>query len=382
MQRAISLNIPLDGGIIETVRQYNAISNLHIKKCFELKTDSKTRLHKALYHSIRKEFPRFPSALVQCARDNAVEMIRSNGYKKHTKKRPDSSIRFDLRTAKVFLESGQLQLTTVDGRKKYGLKIPSYFSKYFDWKVKAVMIGIGGGFARLRVIVEGVEPAAQIGSKDVLGIDLGINNFAVLSNGTFIKPTKIRMVKRRYAYLRKKLQSRGTRSAKRHLKRIGGRERRFMRDFNHRLSKWVAGLPYVAFALEDLRGIRKGNKGSTLNKAMGSWAYYQFGQLLTYKAEDRGKSVVLVDPRYTSQRCCRCGFTNKSNRKKGFFHCNSCGFSGSADLNASKNISQIGAISFGQAVVNQPIVTTNEGTPSLSKLPEVSYKLSLSREGS
>jgi len=136
MQRVISLNFPITNEVLETIKQYNAISNLHIKKCFELKTNSKNKLHKALYREIREQYPNFPSALIQCARDNAVEMLKGNRYKQKTIKGLFSSIRFDLRTSKVFLESGQIQLTTVEGRKKYSVKVPEYFHKYFSWKVK------------------------------------------------------------------------------------------------------------------------------------------------------------------------------------------------------------------------------------------------------
>jgi len=375
MQRAISLQINKYPEILKTITQYNKIVNEHITKSFELKTNSKNKLHKALYRETRNKYPNFPSALIQCARDNAIEMLNGNKYKKQTQKRNDSSIRFDLRTAKVFLKSGQLQLTTIEGRKKYKLNIPNHFAKYFEWKVKAVTLGVNKKRLKLKVIVEGNLPKQAI-NQEVLGIDLGINNFAVLSNKTFIKPKHIRNIKRRYAYLRKGLQSLGTRSAKRKLKSLSGRERRFMRDFNHCLSKRIVSMNYGSFALEGLKGIRNGRKGKVFNRMRSNWAYFQFRQFLTYKAEDIGKSVVLIDPRYTSQRCSKCGFADKSNRNKGAFHCTTCSFHNSSDLNASINISQIGKILFEQAVVNHPIVTTNEGVSSLhSDTPEFSHKL-------
>jgi len=368
MQRVIGIQIRKYPEILKTITQYNQIVNEHIAKSFELKTNSKSKLHKALYKQIRIKHPNFPSALIQCARDNAVEMLKGNKYKTKTTKRLDSSIRFDLRTAKVFLKSGQLQLTTIKGRKKYQLNIPKYFTKYFDWKVKAITLGVNKKVLNLKVIVDGDIPK-NVSNKEVLGIDLGIKNFAVLSNNIFIKPKHIRNVKRCYAYLRSRLQSLGTRSAKRKLKSLSGRERRFMRDFNHCLSKRIVGMDYGAFALEGLKGIRNGRKGRIFNRMRSNWAYFQFRQFLTYKAEDIGKSVILVDPRYTSQRCSRCGFIDKSNRNKGVFHCVSCSFHNSSDLNASFNISQIGKILFEQAVVNQPIVTMNDGNSLHNEFP-------------
>ena len=367
MQRTISLNIKQYPELLKTIKLYNQIVNEHIAKSFELKTNSKSKLHKALYKEVREKYPKFPSALIQCARDNAVEMLKGNKYKKKTTKRLDSSIRFDLRTTKVLLESGELQLTTIRKRKKYPIKIPNYFTKYFDWKVKAITLGIAKQSLKLKVIVEG-EQIKQSKNKSVLGIDLGIKNFAVLSDGTFIRPNKIREIKRRYTHLRKRLQSKGTQSAKRKLKSLSGRERRFMRDYNHCLSKQISQLNYGTFALENLKGIRKGRKGKVFNRMRSNWAYFQFRQFLTYKAENLGKCVILVDPRYTSQRCSNCGFIAKSNRDKGVFHCGSCSFHCSSDLNASFNISSIGTILLKQAVVNQPKVTVNEGDCSLQNI--------------
>ncbi len=122
---------------------------------------------------------------------------------------------------------------------------------------------------------------------------------------------------------------------------------------------------YGVFALENLRGIRNKRTSKIFNRIRSNWSYFQFRQLLTYKAENIGKSVVLVDPRYTSQRCSKCGYVAKTNRNKGIFHCKSCSFHSSSDLNASYNISQIGKILFEQAFVNKPIVTMDEGSYTL-----------------
>jgi putative transposase len=360
MQRVVSLSLPVQGSLLRTIHLYNEICNFHIQKALALNTLSKSLLHKELYSKIRQQYTSFPSALIQCARDQAVEMLKGNKNCVHTKKKKTSSIRFDQRTCKVFLESGHLSITTVEGRKKYLLKVPDYFSKYFSWKVKGITLGLREkGRLLLKIIVEGekVPPSTDTG---LLGIDLGLNNFVFMSNGQFLRSTKIRAIKRKYSYLRKRLQSCGTRSAKRKLKRLRGRERRFMRDFNHQLSKQIVALPYGCYALENLKSIRKGRKGKRFNRMRSNWTYYQFRQLLQYKAEDKGKTIMLVDPRYTSQRCCRCGFTKKANRNKDKFKCKKCSLSLPADFNASINISQRGKALIEQAVVNQPNVTIDE----------------------
>ena len=371
MQRTISLKIERSPELLETISVYNKIVNLHIKESFVLKTNSKKKLHNSLYKKIRNDFPTFPSALIQCARDNCVEMLKGNKYKEHTLKGDNSSIRFDLRTIKVFLDSGKVSITTIQGRKKYNVFVPEYFSIYKTWKVKGATIGVSHKFLRLQVCVETDNPEF-CNNKNVLGIDLGIKNFAVLSNNTFIKGKKIRRVKRKRQYLRSKLQSKGTHSAKRKLKSLSGRERRFQRDFNHCLSKQITEMPFGVFAMEDLKGIRNGRKGKVFNRKRSNWAYFQLRQFISYKTENLGKKLILVDPRYTSQRCSKCGFIDKSNRNKSSFHCLSCDFVCHSDLNASYNISQIGLLLFEQVDVNQPIVATSDEVSSLQNKPLMS----------
>jgi len=360
MQRTVSLVLEKDKDLSALIILYNRVANIHIQYCLQHRTFSKKNLHAVLYKEIRKTYPEFPSALIQCVRDHAVEMLKGNKMNLHTKKRLDSSIRFDQRTMKVFLDSGVLQLTTHRGRKKYKIKVPEYFQKYLSWEVKSLNLGINKKHCLVKVVLEGKIPERSKHG-EVLGIDLGLKNFAAFSDGQLILSTEINRVKRKYAHLRKELQSKGTRAAKKKLQALAGRERRFMSGWNHSLTKYLASLPYGAFAVEDLKGIRKGRKGKVFNRKRSNWAYAQFRSYLQYKAEERGKFVLLIDPRYTSQQCKNCLHIAKENRKGKIFHCQECNFTFDADTNASKNISQRGAkLFFEQAVVNQPYISKLE----------------------
>src|SRR5690606_35674498 len=145
-------------------------------------------------------------------------------------------------------------------------------------------------------------------------------------------------------------QSKGTKSAKRKLRRVSGREARFRTDTNHRISKYLvekAKGTGCAIALEDLSGInqrtvvRKPQRAERL-----SWAFYQLRSFITYKAALAGVPVILVDPRHTSQRCNKCGHTEKANRKnQAEFECKSCGHTDHADCNGAKNIRDKGLLS-------------------------------------
>ena len=69
------------------------------------------------------------------------------------------------------------------------------------------------------------------------GSKYGIINVIATSEGELVSGKPLRKNKRKYLYLRRKLQAKGTRSAKRFLKRISRKEKRFSLDFLHCLSK-------------------------------------------------------------------------------------------------------------------------------------------------
>ncbi|MDJ1422039.1 MAG: transposase [Candidatus Methanoperedens sp.] len=108
---------------------------------------------------------------------------------------------------------------------------------------------------------------------------------------------------------------------------------------------------------------------------MNNWSFYQIEQFLRYKAEAAGKSVIMIDPRYTSQKCSNCGHIYKGNRKGNSFHCVKCGFSLHADLNAARNIASVGKLMLVGCPVNQPNVACNEVEADIGIETEHSYKL-------
>jgi IS605 OrfB family transposase len=196
--------------------------------------------------------------------------------------------------------------------------------------------GISSNF-KVNLIFESKTPE-KIGDK-VIGIDRGLYNIVSLSDGFKYFSNKIRKNKRKFLFLRKQLQTKGTPSAKRKLKNISGREKRFSLNENHVISKRLVNMPYDIFVLEDLKGIRKQkSKGKKLNKWLSNWSFWQLEQFITYKAEALGKQIVKVDARYTSQKCSNCNLIEKLNRKGSHYNCERCGYNEHADINAARNI--------------------------------------------
>lgn len=118
-------------------------------------------------------------------------------------------------------------------------------------------------------------------------------------------------------------------SAKKHLRKISGREARFNRYTNHVVSKDVVGVAKGtkrAHVLENLKGIRlRTNVRHKQRERMGKWAFYQLRAFVEYKAKLNGVPVLVVNTRNTSRRCSVCGCTDKRNRvSQSEFKCRSC----------------------------------------------------------
>jgi len=197
----------------------------------------------------------------------------------------------------------------------------------------------------INVVFEKQIEEKEIESPIVVGLDRGINNIAVLSNNTFYSGLSVKKKTMKIRKLRSALQSKNTKSAKRHLKKISHKENCFRRNMNHLISKEIISkLPEGSILiLEDLSGLSRKKKkelGKRFNKQLNSWSYFQLEQFLIYKAEAKNIKIVKVSPSYTSQQCSKCGHTEKANRKGSNFKCCQCGFQLNADLNASRNIKQ------------------------------------------
>jgi putative transposase len=201
-----------------------------------------------------------------------------------------------------------------------------------------------------------VEEDTPFNAEGCLGVDLGLVNIATTSDGQHFSGDKADGVRTRYTKLKAALQSKGTKSAKRHLKRTSGKERKFKTNLNHCISKIIVGIAKDtkrAIALEDLTYIRS---RVTVRKAqrgggLGKWAFGQLRQFIDYKAQLNGVPTFVVDPKNTSKQCSECGHTDKKSRKtQADFVCVSCGHTENDDINAAKNIAS-------RAVVNQPIVS-------------------------
>ncbi len=356
MQRTIKIKIEQNNSLIKTIKYYSKLYKYILEVGLKNKTWNKVELHKLSYKKIRKKYPNFPSALIQTVRDGASETLKRTKLKKEIRTKQYTSMRLDKRNLRVNLEHNTISISSVKGRLKFQFKDTSMTLKYKGWKPIAGVLSYKNKRLYLNLVVEKEKPYS-LQKNNILGIDRGINNILVCSNNQFFNSKHLKQIKGKYQYLKSALQSKGTRSAKRKLKIISGREKRFVKDLNHQLSKLLANGEYNTFVLEDLKKISQ-NKGKKFNKKLGNWSFAQFENFLTYKSEELGKTIIKVNPKYTSQMCSKCGTIKKSNRKGNQFKCKECGFELHADLNASRNIANLGKSEISRLSVNQPIVAT------------------------
>ena len=208
----------------------------------------------------------------------------------------------------------------------------------------------------LLVSLEIERPDAQPSDhKQAVGVDVGRRYLAVATNAKdetmFFPGKKIVHKANHYARLTKRLQQKGTRSAKRRLQTISGRERRLKLDANHVVSKRIIErYSSSMIGIEELTGIRertkrKGGKQATkpqrkANAVQSKWAFAELHALIAYKATLAGSMVLKVDANNTSKGCPCCGHVSAQNRPgKGLlFHCENCGYRLHADLVGARNL--------------------------------------------
>lgn len=336
--------------LIKTMSKFNDVCNYIADIAFEQKCANKINLQKVVYYDVREQFGLSAQMTIRAIAKVVEAYKRDKSIKPSF--RLDGAVVYDQRILSWRgLEA--VSILTIEGREIIPIRIGEYQTARMDRVRGQVDLIIRTGIFYLAVVVEVPEltPYDPIGT---LGVDLGIINLATDSDGSVFSGKQVDDTRERYVALRSGLQSTGTKSAKRHLKKLSGKERRFHRDVNHCISKEIvtkAKDTGRAIALEDLTGIRD---QITVRKAQrsrhNSWGFYQLRQFIEYKSTVVGVPVVLVDPRNTSRTCPSCGCIDKKNRpNRDSFDCIDCGFIGPADYIAAINIAN-------RALVSEPIV--------------------------
>lgn len=207
------------------------------------------------------------------------------------------------------------------------------------------------------------ETMASLDPEKIMGVDLGIQcvaymGFNFCEDRAFIGRSEVeqfrsqiesrkRALQRQGKYCGEGRMDHGYATRNKPILEISDKISRFRDTANHKYSRYIVqtALKYGCgvIQMEDLQDIA----AKTENKFLEDWTYFDLRQKIKYKAEEHGIELRLVNPRFTSQRCSKCGYIAKENRPKGekgqaFFQCLNCGYHENADYNASVNLATKG----------------------------------------
>jgi putative transposase len=331
-------------------------------QAWQTKTFRKYALHHLCYRDIRSRFGLSSQVAVR-AIAKVADAYKLDHKVKRTFK-PTGSIAFDDRILSWKLLKSSVSIWTTAGRVRIPFICGSKQRELLQNRQGETDISFRKGKFYLSPTCD-IDVHNQINQTDVIGYDLGVKNIAVDSDGVVHSSATVNNVRHRHRRLRTKLQTKGTRSAKRKLKKLSGKESRFAKDVNHRISKEIvtkAKGTTCAVALEDLTGLRMRVTVHRSQRAtLSSWSFRQLRSFIDYKAARDGIPILLVDAHNTSRTCPACGHIDKQNRKnQRLFSCVVCRFAGLAD--------HIAAINIRRAAINPPIAARDEAK---AKPPEL-----------
>lgn len=328
----------------DTIKVANEACDYISQIAWDNKTFGKFKIQKLVYHDVKAKFGLTAQVVIRCI----AKVTDAYKLDKKTKRTFSElgAIPFDDRILRYWLDDQRISIWTVEGRQKMNFVAGDRQIELLQNRQGESDLALIDGQFYLFSTCD-AEEGTPADVTDVLGVDLGIVQIASDSDGNQFSGSQVNSIRKRRQRQRKRLQSKGTKSAKRVLKSIRRKESRFVKDVNHTISKRIvekAKRTNRAIALEDLKGIRSRIRARKSQRyTLHSWSFYDLIQKIKYKAKLAGVMVIDINPRNTSKTCSHCGHCSKSNRKsQSEFLCVSCGFAANADTNAALNISAKG----------------------------------------
>lgn len=333
------------GVLIQTMREANAVCNAISDVAWQNEVFNQFKIHNLCYHGFKSTFNLSSQMLVRCIGKVA------DAYKldKKTKRtfRPLGSIAYDSRIM-TYKPDNVVSLWCIGGRQK--IKFVCHNPAYLPYiKGEADLVYKKGKFYLFQTVDIPEQDVDDI--EEFIGVDFGLTTLVSTSDGIEHSADWINQYREKRQKVRSSIQCKGTRSSKRLLKRLSGKEQTTATIINHTISKSIvqsAKMKGKGISVEDLTNIRFTSKrrNKKFRVKLGRWSFGQLHSFIDYKARLNGVKFVVVEPAYTSQTCSVCH--SIGTRKNKSFTCTNCGNDMDADFNAAKNIATLGA------AVNQP----------------------------
>ena len=225
-------------------------------------------------------------------------------------------------------------------------------------EVKNVTVSHSCGHWYISVQTEREVSEAKHPSTSAIGVDMGIAQFATLSDGhvfaavNSFKQKQKQLARYQRAFSRKVKFSQNWKKQKSKIGRLHQTIANIRKDYLHKTTT-IISQNHAMIVIEDLqvKNMSKSASGnldkpgrhvkakSGLNRSILDQGWFEFRRQIEYKQVWRGGDVLAVPPQYTSQRCSCCGTVSKENRpSQAKFACIACGYQANADVNAAMNI--------------------------------------------
>jgi IS605 OrfB family transposase len=343
-----------DGYLRETVEQFKHCANTASEWCWHgddgYHITSKAKAERGLYDQLREDTD-LTANLVQKGIRQAVEAVKS-GIERLKKDQDTSRPAFTADTAiydkrSATFHRDRVSLSTVDGRIECEYILPDDLetppTKYvanedYEFRRATLHRRDDDWYLHASMLKED-DNTDTTEHRTVLGVDLGVNNLAVVSTGRFWSADEFNHWKREYEQRRGDLQQCGTRAAHEAIAGVERKEAGRFKIFLHRVANEIVAEAHTHdcshIVFEDLTDIRVNVPQASWQHL---WAFHRLFEYVAYKAKAQGIKAVQVDPRNTSKQCSTCGFTHDDNRHGEEFECQDCGYQNHADYNAAKNI--------------------------------------------
>ena len=304
-----------------------------------------TKLHHLTYYAVRASTGLKANHVCQAIR----RVIDNSKATRKIKKFRPTSVSLDARTFIFYEDEWKVGTTLISGRVNLKLLIGNYQRALLKGRTptSAVLVKRQDGSYYINIVVElPTDPTGK--TPKVIGCDLGRRDIATTSTGKAWDGNQLQATRDRYSRVRSNVQRKRTRSSRRLLRRLKGREHRFQSWVNHNISRTLvndAKTLGAGIAFENLSGIRdrlnEKPRSKTERRRTNNWAFYMLRLFTNYKAAIAGVPVTLVPPAYTSQTCSRCHHIHPD-RKKSYrngkrFNCGHCGLEHDAECGAIRS---------------------------------------------
>ena len=329
----------------QTRDAFNLCSNIVISENVKLQL---VPVHNACYERLRERFPQVPSQGVIRVQKSVLAALRSIKSNKHKKAsvpqkwslslQLDKRLYSNLSVSGISLSNGKPQKRELCGFILYD-KVRELFSTC-SFADPTIFERDG----RLFLSIPFEVPSLPCKNDTALGVDLGVKRLFVTSEGKSFVDKEYLKKRRKLRYLKRCLQSKGSHSSKRHLRKVSNKERNLSKDMVERSTNALLSSSDASIVvIEDLSKIKvntsktkEGFKRTRHNNMLSQVPFYIFKERLTHKAQLVGKRVETVSPAFTSQTDSR---TNKRDGiRNGCNYICSDGVVLDADWNAAVNI--------------------------------------------